>query len=222
MKPSKVRIWSLVLVPALITLLVTGVRLFGELQGWNSQAFGRDAGSPGSLVGIVWLVPIFGMWFGYKLRQDAPGVKPGRASVIYVVAAAAFALSLYLLIKVFGLVEFPSEEKPGPFRGLPYLFGGMAIGSVIALVAWPRLTLTLMVYGILARLPVVLVTYFDVYRDWDTHYGALPPGAVTAGVDDTFLGLISAQVTFWPFLFTPVVGGIFGCIGASLARKRKG
>ena len=59
------RIGKLILVPAVITLAVTLLRLVGELQGWSPALFNRGdkAWSPG-LVGIVWLVPVFGAWFG--------------------------------------------------------------------------------------------------------------------------------------------------------------
>ena len=52
-------IGKLILVPAVITLAVTLLRLVGELQGWSPALFNRGdkAWSPG-LVGIVWLVPV--------------------------------------------------------------------------------------------------------------------------------------------------------------------
>ena len=55
------RIGKLILVPAVITLAVTLLRLVGELQGWSPTLFNRGdkAWSP-ALVGIVWLVPVFG------------------------------------------------------------------------------------------------------------------------------------------------------------------
>jgi hypothetical protein len=54
---------KLILIPALITLAVTILRLVGELQGWSPTFFSRQAGGAGAIVGIVWLVPIFGAYF---------------------------------------------------------------------------------------------------------------------------------------------------------------
>ncbi len=51
----------LILVPAVITLAVTLLRLVGELQQWSSALFNRSAGGGGAIVGIVWLVPVFGI-----------------------------------------------------------------------------------------------------------------------------------------------------------------
>ena len=52
---SKLSVGQLVLVPSLLTLAVTALRLYGELQGWSPSLFSREAGGGGSLIGIVWL-----------------------------------------------------------------------------------------------------------------------------------------------------------------------
>jgi hypothetical protein len=72
--PDASRIGKLILVPAVITLAVTLLRLVGESQGWSPILFdrGEEARSP-SLVGIVWLVPVFGAWFGWKLTRAGSG-----------------------------------------------------------------------------------------------------------------------------------------------------
>ena len=66
---TSLRIGRMVLGPALITLAVTLLRLVGELQGWSPRLFSREAGGGGALVGISWLVPVFGAWFGCKLAS---------------------------------------------------------------------------------------------------------------------------------------------------------
>jgi len=67
------RIGQLILVPAVITLAVTLLRLVGELQGWSPTLFNRDCGFCGALVGIWLLVPVFGAWFGWKLNRAGSG-----------------------------------------------------------------------------------------------------------------------------------------------------
>ena len=44
----------LIMVPAVITLAVTLLRLVGELQHWSPRFFSREAGGAFALVGIVW------------------------------------------------------------------------------------------------------------------------------------------------------------------------
>ena len=65
------RIGKLILVPAVITLAVTLLRLVGELQRWSPALFNRGEeqwstsapstarSTAAALVGIVWLVPLF-------------------------------------------------------------------------------------------------------------------------------------------------------------------
>ena len=59
----------LILVPALITLAITLLRLAGELLRWSPSLFNRAPGGPGALVGIVWLIPLFGIYFALRLAR---------------------------------------------------------------------------------------------------------------------------------------------------------
>ncbi|HKC12472.1 MAG TPA: hypothetical protein VKI41_10605, partial [Vicinamibacteria bacterium] len=58
---------QLILVPALITLGITLLRLTGELLEWSPAFFNRTGGGFLSIVGIVWLVPVFGVYFAVQL-----------------------------------------------------------------------------------------------------------------------------------------------------------
>ena len=58
--------WSLVRVPVLITLGVTLLRLLGALGGLPDALVNRAPGGTGAIIGIVWLAPIFAVWFGRK------------------------------------------------------------------------------------------------------------------------------------------------------------
>ena len=82
---ESVRPGQLILVPAVITFAVTLLRLVGELQGWSPRLFSKAAGGGGAIVGISWLVVIFGAWFGWKLAKagqrpggDRASARPGR------------------------------------------------------------------------------------------------------------------------------------------------
>jgi len=214
-------VWSLVAVPALLTLIVTIVRLVGELQGWNPRLFGTSAGGDGSVVGISWLVPVFGMWFGWKLRRTGSMVPLGLAALLYLLAVGVFAGGFWL-IQQLGLTSIPEEDKPGEMMGGNYFLMVMALAALVALAAWPRLTATLLLYGVLARLPVIAVTWLAIHNGWDTHYSKLAPNFVATSDVDRFYKLALAQATFWPFAYTPLVGGLFGCLGAALSRSKRG
>jgi len=93
---------KLILVPAVITLAVTLLRLVGELQGWSPLLFNKEAGGGGALVGIAWLVPIFGAWFGWKLTRAGSG--PGGIG-----RALGLTLLALALVPALG----PSWRRPG-------------------------------------------------------------------------------------------------------------
>src|SRR5579864_6068040 len=62
---------QLIMVPALVTLAITILRLVGELQHWSPKLFGTGApGGSGAIVGISWLPIIFGPYFALKLARS--------------------------------------------------------------------------------------------------------------------------------------------------------
>jgi hypothetical protein len=72
LKSTELDIKDLVTVPAVITLAVTLLRLVGEFMNLPSWLASKEAGGAGALIGISWLAPLFGAYFGVKLR-GAPG-----------------------------------------------------------------------------------------------------------------------------------------------------
>ena len=95
------RIGKLILVPAVITLAVTLLRLVGELQGWSPTLFARECIFCGALVGIWWLVPVFGAWFGWKLTRAGSGPGSlGRAFGLTLASLAVMPLFSFLAPKV--------------------------------------------------------------------------------------------------------------------------
>ncbi len=74
--PTPLSIRQLILVPSLITLAVTLLRLTGELRRWGSPWFEYESG----IVGITWLPAIFGFYFALKLwRAGERAERVGRA-----------------------------------------------------------------------------------------------------------------------------------------------
>ena len=68
----------LVALPTLIGICVTGVRLVGELMHWPKPLVNSDVCGK-AIMGVVWLVPIFGIYFAVKLfscGQWATTVRP--------------------------------------------------------------------------------------------------------------------------------------------------
>tara|TARA_R110002072_G_scaffold299403_3_gene474884 strand:- start:32425 stop:33105 length:681 start_codon:yes stop_codon:yes gene_type:complete len=213
---------SMVLVPAAISLAITVVRLVGELQGWDESLFRNstpgEEGMP-AIIGISWLVPIFGFWFGRKLKLGTGGpASLGKASIRFLIATAVLIGGFAACIGL-GLLTMPSKDAPAEPAGLEYVLGLVIVAIIIGFTAWPRLAATLLLYGLLARIPVIAVTWFALENDWDSHYTKLPVGTVLADEGDRFAFLAVPQLTVW-IVFTILVGGLFGCLGAKLTKGK--
>ena len=210
---ASLRIGRLVLGPALITLAVTLLRLVGELQGWSPRLFSREAGGGGALVGISWLVPVFGAWFGWKLA--ASGERPGsagRALCLTVLALAALPASGFAAARL-------GVEATSVTALVVYAVVSVA-ALLLALLAWPALGRTLLAYGLAARIPVILVMLAAILGSWGTHYDAMPPGTPEmSGLQKWLVAGVLPQLTVWQW-FTVVIGGLFGIAAAALARRR--
>jgi hypothetical protein len=194
-----------------ITLMVSVLRLVGELMSWSPVLFNPEPGGAGALVGIVWLVPIFGLVFAVQLVRSGMGPDGiGRVfgypllGIVLMVAGGALA----------GVVGLGSI-------GQVVTFGILSIVALcVALRGWPALGKTLLAYGLAARIPVVLIMLAAILGDWGTHYDAAPPDFPAMGVWGEFLvtGLIP-QLTFW-IAFTVIIGSIFGGIAAALMKRK--
>ncbi len=208
---SRTSITQLILVPTLITLAVTLLRLVGELQNWPSALFNREAGGAGSIVGITWLALIFGAYFALKLIR-AGETPPGAGRVI------GFAVLGLVITFVGGFLGFGMKaEFPGKIViGLALIIAG----ALIPFFGWKALSKVLMVYGYAARIPVLILMYFAMRGDWHTHYDAIPPEFPT---DLSFWAkyvqlAVVPQMVMW-IAFTIIMGSIFGGIAIAMARR---
>jgi hypothetical protein len=207
------RVRKLILVPAAITLAVTLLRLVGELQGWSRALFNPEAGGGGAIVGIAWLVPIFGAWFGWQLARA--GERPDRVGRAIGIKLLAFAI-----IPVAG---FAASSAGIPQQSLTtlYIFCAAAIAAVfVAMRAWPALGRTLLAYGLAARIPVVVVMLVAMLANWGTHYDVAPPDFPAMGTLAKWftIGLLP-QLTVW-IAYTVVIGGLFGIVAGAIAARR--
>jgi hypothetical protein len=215
--------FRLVLIPALLTLAITVVRLCGELYGWSPAIFGKpEAGGSQALLGISWLIFVFGFWFGVRLHRSGAGPRaPGKALLLSLVAAAIVFGGMFGL-RALDVMWIPDADHPGQPRGLAWMIGLLVVGAVVAAFAFGRAALALLVYGYLARLPVVAVTWLALGKpDWNTHYTKIPPFFTDIAEADRAGFLMMPQLTFWPAL-TVVLGTVLACLGALLFGRRSG
>jgi hypothetical protein len=209
---SNASLRRLVLVPALVTLAVTLLRLAGELLHWTSALFDRRAGGGAALVGIVWLIPVFGAWFALQLEKtgEAPARLQrafARAGLAFLCATAGFVIAVLL---------FPRS----PVTQLA-LFTVVTIAAiVIARPGWPELWRVLLAYGIAARVPVLAIMFLSIFLGWDTHYAKPRPDFPPMGPWGLFFWTaLLPQGSIWIYL--TIVGGIlFGAAAVAIRRKR--
>jgi hypothetical protein len=109
---GKKSIVQLVLVPSLITLGITILRLEGELNHWGSPWFNSSAGGGGAIVGISWLPIIFGPYFALKLAGSGEGTSSyGKAVGMTIGGLMVIVLGGFVLFKsgnsaVLGILGF--------------------------------------------------------------------------------------------------------------------
>ncbi len=191
--------------PALVTLGVTLLRFAGERLGWSEDWFSRLPGGGMSPVGIVWLVPLVGLYCGWVLQRR--GLRPPALGLALGVPLGVLVVTPALPWLVNRLHETTWTLHLAAW-GLASLFA-----ALLAATAWPPLGRLLVVYALLARLPVALLMALAMYRRWGTHYDAAPPGFPPMSVLGRWLwtGLLP-QATIW-VAFTVAVGALFGVLG---------
>ena len=213
MPVSRPSLGRLILVPALITLAVTLLRLVGELSRWSPSLFNREPGGPGALVGIVWLVPVFGIYFALRLARAGerpPGV--GRALAW---SGLTFVVTTALTFGAFAVFPSPVMQL-AVFTLLSWL------AVAVARRGWPALWRVLLAYGLAARIPVLIVMFLAIFLDWDTHYAKPRPDFPPMGHWGLFFWTaLLPQLSIW--IYVTVVGGmIFGAIAVGIRRLVSG
>jgi hypothetical protein len=209
---APLEIKRLILVPALVTLAVTVLRLVGELLHGPQSLFNSAPGGPWAIVGIVWLAPIFGVYFALKLA--ARGQEPksiGRALGFAFLGIAV----VYLLSFVGSLFHIQQNF----WTRLLYGWTALALAALATWPGWPSLFRTLTAYAYAARVPVAIVMFFAFWRGWGTHYDATPPDLPEGmGLLAKYLWLgFMPQLIFWVAL-TVLGGMVFGSLAAGVAR----
>lgn len=201
---------QLILVPAVLSLGITLLRLAGELLRWSPTFFNREAGGPGALVGIVWLVPILGVYFALRLNRAGRGPKSRGRAIGAVLAGLALFVALYMAAARFG--------PPGVAR-IALINAAAALAAGVAYWGWPELGFTELAYGLAARIPVAIVMLAAMAGNWGTHYELGPPGFPAMGLVPMWLAIgLMPQLVFW-ISFTVLVGSLCGSLSLLFQRR---
>lgn len=211
-----IRIARLILVPTVITLLVTFLRLAGELKHWPAPWFNTAAGGGGAIVGIAWLPIFFGPYFAIKLA-DAGNVPSSPGKVL------GFSFAGLVVFVLGGVLAGFFFQHPSILVLLAFVI--MLGAMFVPRHAWPTLGNVLIAYAFAARLPVVIVMYFAMSANggagWGTHYDRVAPPLENLPFATKFLeAAILPQMTIW-IGWTVILGMIFGALALMVARRGK-
>jgi hypothetical protein len=210
---ARPNITQLILVPALITLAVTILRLVGELQQWSPRLFSAEAGGGLALVGISWLPILFGPYFAIKLASASHGpASKGKAIGLALAGVPVMVLGGFVVFK--GLTS-----GGGPISILGFLI--ILSAAFVARAGWQALGTILFAYAFAARIPVLIVMYIAMQAGWTTHYSAIDPHLAQAPFWRQFLDLAVLPQMFLWVGYTVVVGAVFGTIAGAIARRGK-
>ncbi len=210
-RENHMSIGRLVLIPGLITLGVTILRLLGELGHWSNLLFNASPGGGGAIIGIVWLAPIFGIYFAVKLA--GAGERPeglGKATGFTFLALAVF---------VGGIVLFALSR----FQSVGLLVGGLVLISaaiLIPLAGWSQLAKALLAYGYFARIPVAVIMFFAIRGHWGTHYDGAPPNFPEMGFWAKYISIGLIPQLFGWVAFTIIVGSLLGIAATAIFRRK--
>lgn len=208
--------WNLIMVPALITLAITVIRLVGELQHWPSALFSNAPGGGNAIVGISWLPIIFGPYFAVKLAAAGDGPESSGKSILFSVISVA--------VLVAGMV-WAGTMFSHPTWLLLAPFALMLAAAFIPGLGWRALGRTLMAYTLAARIPVLVVMFVAMNgnggQGWGTHYDAIAPVFAHVSFARKYIyEALIPQTTLW-IGWTVAVGAMFGTVVAAIARRGK-
>lgn len=218
-QPRTVETFRIVLPAAVISLVVTLLRLAGELGRWSEPWFSRDTGGvvPSGvswIVGITWLPVPFGIYFAYELAQEGFGPRSSARAVGIALAGLGVGLGGVWLAPRLG-IAFPQV--------LALVWLSMAVAGALQWWGWPELTKLLLVYAYAARIPVAIVMFLAMLGGWGTHYDYVDAGPRIATMTfwPRFLWLaFLPQLVFWVG-FTLVLGALAGALTAVVLRGRR-
>lgn len=214
--PPSISLVRLIWLPALITALVSGARLYAQVHGQVPTA----SGGSGSWLGITWLVLLFGAWFGFRLRSSGSRPRVRRAPLWMLLPTLLLFAAVAALFSRLDPADRGDSARELMNAGVPWIAGAAVLLMLGSFAVWAPLSLALLAYGLLARGVVLALTWWAKVEDWNTHYTKFGPPGFEYDLAGTMQRAALAQLGFW-VPFTVLVGGLVGTTVAALAGERR-
>jgi hypothetical protein len=209
-----------IIVPAIISLAVTILRLTGELRHWSPEWFSPDTGgtTPSGvswIIGITWLAGVFGIYFCTQLIKN--GKRPDSPSR----AALFSALGILVFLIDRPIVEFICVTLNIRFPHYLILVWALwALAGALQYFAWPELFKVLLIYAYAARIPVAAIMFFAMLGHWGTHYDYVGMQIPLSGLSRYFWMALLPQLVGW-IGFTLTLGSAAGVLVFFVAKLAK-
>jgi hypothetical protein len=206
----------LVIVPAILTLAVTILRLIGELRHWPAKWFSPETGGihPSGVswvVGITWLAAIFGAYFALRLART------GKAPRSLGKAAAFAALGVLIFLTYRSVAEFIIRSFDLHFpQYLILVWFLWSVAAAIQYFGWPELFKVLLTYAYAARIPVAIVMLLAMLGNWGTHYDYVGVQIPLSGISRYLWLAFFPQLVAWVG-FTITLGSVAGVLAVFIA-----
>ena len=207
--------WRLIIVPSVISLAITILRLTGELQSWSPKWFSSETGGivPSGVswvFGITWLAAVFGAYFALRLARI--GRKPQSLGK----AVAFSAIGILILLVFRPIVEFLCMALSISFpQDLIFIWFFLVLAGTLQYFAWPELFKILLIYAYAARIPVAIVMFFAMLGNWGTHYDYVGMQIPLKGLARYLWLAFFPQLVGW-IGFTITLGSVCGVLAISL------
>ena len=128
---------KLITVPAIITIVVTFARLVSELSDLPGWLASKESGGGAALLGITWLVPIFAIYFAFKLAAaGSPSWKSLAKTLLYYGLAARIPVIIIMGLAIFGEWGTHYDAFPPEFQSMSAAMKFLLGGVVTQLVLW--------------------------------------------------------------------------------------
>ncbi len=210
----------LVLVPGIITLTITLLRLTGELRHWPAKWFSPETGGimpwgVSWVIGITWLAAIFGAYFALRLVRVGQGPQSFAKAILFPVLGILIFYAYYPITEFIGMtfnVRFPHY--------LIFIWLFWALAGVLQYFGWPQLFKVLLMYSYAARVPVAIVMLCAMLGHWGTHYDYVGMQIPLKGLSRYLWMAFFPQLVGW-IGFTITLGAVAGIVLVSVARLRR-
>ncbi len=209
--------FRLTIIPAIITLAVTILRLVGELQHWSARWFSTETGGirphdTSWIIGITWLAALFGVYFAWRLIQCGRAPKSLGKAIIFAV------LGILIFFAYYPVTEFLATTFHFGFpHYLIVIWFCWILAGAIQYAGWPELFKVLLLYAYAARIPVAIVMFFAMIGHWGTHYDYVGMQIPLSGLPRYLWLAFFPQLVGWVG-FTITLGSAAGILLACILR----